>query len=166
MKSKSFNTSNSKSKMKLVDEVVLQKQKSAREHASFDSKEEPTRIMGKSMSFKSSNSGRSTEKESKFKMLSSKYSHVQDLKGLKPVKERISLERKNFSKLDRSSSTVSTSKVDQKQTTRADTISHSSAINNRETKVVQTDGKASTLSRSTSNLVRKGVENAVTSGML
>ena len=151
--------------MKLVDKV-LQKQKSAREHASLDIKEEPARTMGKSMSFKSTNSGRLNTGESKFKMLSSKFLHVQDLKGLKQVKERISLERKNFSKLDRSSSTVSTSKVDQKLTPRADTISHSSAINNRETKIVQSDGKPSTLSRSTSNLARKGVENAVTSGML
>ncbi|XVF56624.1 hypothetical protein PTKIN_Ptkin06aG0134900 [Pterospermum kingtungense] len=164
LKSKSFNTLNSKSKP--GDEVVLQKQKSAREHASFDRKEEPTRMMGKSMSFKSSNSGRlNAEKESKFKMLSSKYSHGQDLKGLKQIKERISLERKNLSKLDRSSSSVSTPKVDQKLTPRADTISHSSAINNRETKVVQTDGKPSTLSRSASNLARKGVENAITSAV-
>ena len=150
--------------MKLVDEVVLQKQKSAREHASLDSKEEPARMMGKSMSFKSTNSGWSGE--SKFKMLSSKYPQVQDLKGLKQVKERISLERKNFSKLDRSSSTVSTPKVDQKLIPRSDIISYSSASNNRETKVVQSDGKPSTLSRSTSSLARKGVENAVTSGML
>ncbi|XP_017977038.1 PREDICTED: uncharacterized protein LOC18599595 isoform X1 [Theobroma cacao] len=165
LKSNSFNNLNIKPKVKLVDEVVLQKQKGAREHASLDSKEESARMMGKSMSFKSTNSGRLNTGESKFKMLSSKYSHVQDLKGLKQVKERISLERKNFSKLDRSSSTVSTPKVDQKQTPRADTISNSSASNNRESKVVQSDGKPSTLSRSTSSLARKVVENAVTSAV-
>ncbi|XWS58705.1 hypothetical protein CRYUN_Cryun08bG0057500 [Craigia yunnanensis] len=163
LKSNSFSSLISKPKVKLVDEVVLQKQKSAREHASLDSKEEPGRMMGKSMSFKFSNSGQLNAGESKFKMLSSKYPHVQDLKGLKQVKEQISFERKNFSKLDRSSSTVSTPKVDQKPTPRADTISYSSAINNRETKIAQSDGKPSTLSRSTSNLARKGVENAVTS---
>ncbi|XWS65028.1 hypothetical protein CRYUN_Cryun05aG0055300 [Craigia yunnanensis] len=163
LKSSSFNTLNSKPKVKLVDEVVLQKQKSARERASLDSKVEPSRMMGKSMSFKSTNSGRLNTGESKFKMLSSKYLHVQDLKGLKQVKERISLERKNLLKLNRSSSTVSKPKVDQKLTPRADIISYSSASKNRETKVVQSDGKPSTLSRSTSSLARKGVENAVTS---
>ncbi|XP_022743833.1 uncharacterized protein LOC111294704 [Durio zibethinus] len=161
LKSNSFNTLNSKPKVKLVDEVVLQKQKSARERASLGSKQEPARMMGKSMSFKSTNSRRLNIGESKFKMLSSKYPHVQDLKGLKQVNERISSERKNFSKLDRSSSTVSTPKVDQKLTPRGDIISYSSASNNRETKVVQSDGKTSTLSRITSNLGRKGVENAV-----
>ncbi|XVF06832.1 hypothetical protein REPUB_Repub06bG0085100 [Reevesia pubescens] len=165
LKSKSFNAFNSKPKVKLVDEVVLQKQKGAREHTSLDSKEEPARMMGKSMSFKSTNSGRLNTGESKFKMLSFKYPHVQDLTGLKQVKERMPLERKNFSKLDRSSSTVSTPKLDQKLTPRADTISHSSASNNREAKVVQSDGKPSTLSRSTSNLARKGAENAVTSAI-
>ncbi|XWS42848.1 hypothetical protein CRYUN_Cryun16bG0049800 [Craigia yunnanensis] len=164
LKSNSSNTLNFKPKVKLVDKV-LQKQKSAREHTSLDIKEEPARMMGKSMSFKSSNSGPLNAGESKFKMLSPKYPHVQDRKGLKQVKERIALERKNFSKLDRSSSTVSTPKADQKLTPRADTISHSSAINNRETKVVQSDGKPSILSRSTSNLTRKGVEKAVTSAV-
>ncbi|XWS58009.1 hypothetical protein CRYUN_Cryun09bG0222200 [Craigia yunnanensis] len=161
LKSNSFNTANSKPKVKLVDEVVLQKQKNARERASLDSEEEPARMMGKSMSFKSTNSGRSGE--SKFKMLLTKYPHAQDLKGLKQVKERISLERKKFSKLDRSSSTVSMPKVDQKLTPHTDIISHSFASNNRETKVVKSGGKTSTLSRSTSNLARKGVGNAVTS---
>ncbi|XP_039059218.1 uncharacterized protein LOC120202932 isoform X4 [Hibiscus syriacus] len=61
LKCNSFNTLNSKPKVKLVDEVVLQKCKSAREHASLGSKEEPARMIGKSMSFKSvvsSTSGR------------------------------------------------------------------------------------------------------------
>ncbi|XP_022718629.1 uncharacterized protein LOC111276921 isoform X2 [Durio zibethinus] len=163
LKSSSFNPLNSKPKVKLVDEVVLQKQKSAREHASLDSREEPARMMGKAISFKSTNSGRLYTGESKFKMLSTKYPHVQDRKGLKQVNERMSLERKNFLKLDRSNSTVSVPKVDQKLTPRADTISHSSASNNRETKVVQSDGKPCTLSRSTSSLAR--VENAVTSAV-
>ncbi|PPS06182.1 hypothetical protein GOBAR_AA14464 [Gossypium barbadense] len=163
LKSNSFNALNSKPKVKLVDEVALQKEKIFRKHASLNSKEEASRVMGKSMSFKSTNSGRLSTGESKFKMLSSKYAYVQDLKGLKQVKEQISLERKNLSKLDRSSSTVSTPKVDQKLTTRTDTISHSSASNSRETKAVRSDGKPSTLSRSTTNLVRNGVENAVIS---
>ncbi|XP_022746958.1 uncharacterized protein LOC111296775 isoform X2 [Durio zibethinus] len=166
LKSNSFNIVNSKPKVKLVDEIVLQKQKSAREHASLDSKEEPARMMGKSMSFKFSKFRWLDAGESKFKMLSSKYLHAQDLKGLKQVKERISLERKNFSKLDRSSSTVSTPKVDQKLTPSADTISPSSATNNRETKVARSDGKPSTLSRSASNLARKAVGVSSTNGRI
>ncbi|XP_040936090.1 uncharacterized protein [Gossypium hirsutum] len=165
LKCSSFNTLNSKPKLKLVDEVVIQKRKGTREHASFDSKEEPARIMGKSMSFKSGNSGRLNSGESKVKTLSSKYPHVQDLKGLKQVKEQISSERKIFSKLNHSSSNVSTPKVDQKLTPRADAISHSSAINHRETKVVPSEGRPNTLSRSTSNLARKGVDNAVSSAV-
>ncbi|OMP03376.1 Zinc finger, PHD-type, partial [Corchorus capsularis] len=164
LKSNSFNTFNSKPKVKLVDEVVIQKQKSSREHTSLDTKEESARMMGKSMSFKSNLPGRLNTGESKFKMVPSKYHHVQDIKGLKPVKERVSVERKNFSKLDRSSSTVSTPKVDQRMTPRSDSIAHSSASNHRESKG-QTDGKLSTLSRSNSNLARKGVENAVTSAI-
>ncbi|XVF42866.1 hypothetical protein PTKIN_Ptkin01aG0400300 [Pterospermum kingtungense] len=161
LKSNSLNNLNSKPKVKLVDDVVLQKQKSPRERASLHNKGEPARMMGKSMSFRSTKSGQLNE--SKLKMLSSKYPHVQDLKGLKQGQERISLERKNFSKLDRSSSTFSTPKVDQKLTPRADIASHSSASNNRETKGVQSDGKPNILSRSTSNLARKGVQNAETS---
>ncbi|XP_039059215.1 uncharacterized protein LOC120202932 isoform X2 [Hibiscus syriacus] len=163
LKCNSFNTLNSKPKVKLVDEVVLQKCKSAREHASLGSKEEPARMIGKSMSFKSGNSGRLNAGESNFKLLSSKYPHVQDLKGLNNVKERISLERKKITKLDHSSPTVVTPKVDQKLTPRADVISHSSAINHRETKAVQSDGRPNTLSRSTSSLARRGVGNAVSS---
>ncbi|KAL4377299.1 hypothetical protein GQ457_02G039610 [Hibiscus cannabinus] len=165
LKCSSFNTSNSKPKVKLVDEVVLQKQKSAREHASLDRKEEPARMMGKSMSFKSGKPGRLNDGESEFKLLSSKYPHVQDLKGLKQVKERISLERKKISKLDHSSSTILTPKVDQKLTPRADVISNSSAINHREPVAVQPNGKPNTLSRSTSSLGRKGVKNSVSSAV-
>ncbi|KAK8590024.1 hypothetical protein V6N12_024408 [Hibiscus sabdariffa] len=163
LKSNSFNAFYSKPKVKLVDEIALHKQKIARKNESLDTKEEASRVMGKSMSFKSTNSGRLNTGESKFKMLSSKYPHVQDPKGLKQVREWISLERKIFLKLDRSSSSVSTPKVDHKLTPRTDTIFHSSASNHRDTKAVGSDGKPITLSRSTSNLARKVVENAFTS---
>ncbi|GMJ12223.1 hypothetical protein like AT5G16680 [Hibiscus trionum] len=163
LKSNSFNALNSRPKVKLIDEIALQKQKIGRKNESLDSKEEASKVMRKSMSFKSTNSGRLNTEESKFKMLSSKYPYVQDPKGLKQVRERISLERKTLLKLDRSSSSVSTPKVDQKLTPRTDTIFHSSASNNRDTKAVGSDGKPSTLSRSTSNIACKVVENAVTS---
>ncbi|KAK9006654.1 hypothetical protein V6N11_018988 [Hibiscus sabdariffa] len=162
-KSNSFHALNFKPKVKLADEIPLQKQRIAGKHVSLDGKEEASRVMGKSMSFKSTNTGPLNTGESKFKILSSKYPHVQDLKELKQVKERISLERRNLSKLDRSSSSVSKPKVDQKLTPHADSMSHSSASNNRDTKAVRSDGKPSALSRSTSNLAHKVVKNAVIS---
>ncbi|XP_038998135.1 uncharacterized protein LOC120123285 isoform X1 [Hibiscus syriacus] len=165
-KSNSFNSLNSKHKVKLVDEVILQKQKSYREYESLDSREEFGRMMDKSLSFKSTNSGKLNTEESKFKRLSSKHLHVQDQKGSKIDSEQISLERKSSSKLDHSGSTVSIPKVDKKLTPRADLIFHSSASNYKETKAAQSDGKQSTLSKSTSNLDREGVESAVTSDVV
>ncbi|XP_041013046.1 uncharacterized protein LOC121256342 isoform X2 [Juglans microcarpa x Juglans regia] len=167
-KSNSFNAFNSKPKVKLVDEVP-QKQKGAREHTSIDMKEGPARMISKSMSFKPANSGRTNASESKVKMLSSNFTHVQDLKGLKQAKERGPFERKNSCKLERpligsttASSTVSTAKVDQKLGSRVETSLPSFISNHRDSKVVQSDGKLS-LSKVTSSLGRKGVETPVTS---
>ncbi|GKV07428.1 hypothetical protein SLEP1_g19208 [Rubroshorea leprosula] len=163
-KSTSFS---SKPKVRPVDRIFHQKPKHAGEHSSNDTKDDPVRVLRKSLSFKSAIPGGSLNAgESKVKMLSPRHSHVQDAKGFKQLKDRISLERKNISKLDRSSSTVSTPKVDQKLTSRAETISHSSvSSNNRESKVGQTDGKLSTFPRSTSSLGRKGVDIAVASAV-
>ncbi|GMJ11333.1 hypothetical protein HRI_004802500 [Hibiscus trionum] len=160
-KSNSFNSLNSKRKVKLVDEVVLQKQKSATEHASLDSREELGRMMDKS-----TNSGKLNTGESNFKRLSSKYLHVQDQKGSKIIRERIPLARKSSSKLDRSGSPVSIHKVDKKLRPCADIIFHSSASNHQETKAVQSDGKHSTLSKSISNLAHKDVVVPLTNGCI
>ncbi|KAK8520054.1 hypothetical protein V6N13_031476 [Hibiscus sabdariffa] len=165
-KSNSFNSLNSKRKVKLLDEVVLQKQKSAREHASLDSREELGRMMDKSVLFKSTNSGKLNTGESNFRRLSSKYQHAQDQQGSKIVRELISLERKSSSKLDLSGSTVSIDKIDKKVTPCADIIFHSSSSNYQETKAVQSDEKQSTLSKSICNLALKGVESAVTSDVV
>ncbi|KAK2658446.1 hypothetical protein Ddye_004979 [Dipteronia dyeriana] len=167
LKSNSFSTLNSKPKVKAVDEVVPQKHKGNREQTSLDMKEGHPRMMGKSMSFRS-NPGRSSTSESKFKMLSPRYSKIQDLKPLKQVKGRNAFERKDLPKLDRplcgstvAGSAVSTPKVDPKLTSRCETTSPSSA-NNRESKVMKSEGKLSTLSKSTSNLSRKALEVPVT----
>ncbi|KAM1184120.1 hypothetical protein ACFX19_002383 [Malus domestica] len=165
-KSNSFNTLNSKPKVKHVDEVVPQKQKGFKEHASLDMKERVVpRIMGKSVSFKSASSGRSNVSESKVKMLSSKFSHVPDLKALKQAKERSVVERKFLSKLDRpmanfttANSTVSTPKSD--LASRGET-SLLSSVSNREPKVALPDGKLST---SKSSVTRKGFDTQITSG--
>ncbi|XP_022148589.1 uncharacterized protein LOC111017216 isoform X4 [Momordica charantia] len=165
-KSNSFNTFNSKPKVKLVDEFIPQKQRAGREHTSLDVKEGPARALGKSQSFKNPNSSRISMSESKVKMLPSKFSHVQDPKGIKQVKDRNIFDRKNPSKVDRSwigsvttSSAVSTSKVDQKLSMRGETTLVSPVSNNRDQKVLQSDGVSSTHPKLKSSLVHKGVDN-------
>lgn len=172
IKSNSFNAFNFKPKVKLVDEVVPQKQKGTRELNSIDTKDGPARMLSKSVSFKPANSGRTNASESKVKMLSSNFTHVQDLKGLKQAKERGTFERKNSCKLERplissttASSTVLTPKADQKLGSRGETSLPSFVSNIRDSKVVQSDGKLS-LSKVTSSLGRKGVETPVTSGAI
>ncbi|XP_060675600.1 protein PARALOG OF AIPP2 isoform X6 [Ziziphus jujuba] len=170
LKSNSFNAGNSKPKVKLVDEVVPQKQKGAKEHTSLDIKERPSRMISKSMSFKSVNSSRSNVSDSKVKIISPKFSNVVDLKGLKQAKERNAFERKNLSKLDRppvssttASSTASTLKADQASRVESSLVSHVS--NNRDLKVVQCEGKPNISTKSTSNLARKTLETPIMSSV-
>ncbi|XP_059667443.1 protein PARALOG OF AIPP2-like [Cornus florida] len=141
IKSNSFNSSNAKPKVKLVDEVVLQKQKS-------NTKEGSARLIGKSMSFKSANSGRLNASESKNKIMSPKFSHGQDLRGFKQGKERNLFERKNSFRseslpvnLAMASSTVSTVKVDKTLASCGETHSLSFVNNNHERKPAQSDSK-------------------------
>lgn len=171
LKSNSFNTFNSKPKVKLVDEVP-QNQKCSREGRSPDVKVGTARMISKSMSFRSMNSGRSNATESKVKMLSSKYSQAQDVKALKQAKERNAFESKSSSKLDRpigssltTSSNVCVSKVGQKLTPRGDSVMSSSTSNNKESNTSQSDGKLGSSSRSISSIAHKGAEIPVTSGM-
>ncbi|KAI4295253.1 hypothetical protein L6164_035319 [Bauhinia variegata] len=167
LKSNSFSPLNSKPRVKLVDDVVTQKLKGAGEHTSKNM-ETPARMISKSMSFKSTNLGRSSATESKVKMLSSKSSHTQDLKGSRHTKEWGAVDKKIPSRVDcsaicsaMSGSVVSTPKGDQKLTPRGETSKPLSG-NNRELKVNQ-DGKSSSLSKSTSSVGRKGVDPAVSS---
>ncbi|XP_057462366.1 uncharacterized protein LOC130752582 isoform X3 [Actinidia eriantha] len=163
LKSNSFSSTNAKPKVKLVDEVVLQKQKSARDLASLDVKEGANRSIGKSISFKSVNPGRLNPSESKVKMLSPKFSHGQDIKGLKPAKEWNLLERKNSFKSERSvvssavgNNTFSVLKSDKKIASCGESYPLPSVSNNREPKGVQSNSKSSTLSKSTSFVARRG----------
>lgn len=158
LKSNSFSASISKPKVKLVDEAVPQKQKGG----SLDMKDRSAKMIGKSMSFKSVNSGRSSSLDSKVKMLSPRLALAIDAKGPKQAKERTAFERKTLTRLDRppisstTSSSVSTPKVD--QTSRLESTSFIS--NNRDSKV-QSEGKSST-SKSIVNLARKPVEVPIT----
>ncbi|KAI9086920.1 hypothetical protein K1719_031081 [Acacia pycnantha] len=171
LKSNSFNALNSKPRVKPVDEVIPQKLKGSSENTSKNL-ETPARMIGKSMSFKSMNLGRSSTTASKVKPLSSKSVPAQDLKGTRLAKDSSAFDRKSLSRVDRSAAcstmatpVVLTPKGDQKSTTLSETIKPSSVGNNRDLKVNQ-DGKLSTLSKSTSNVGRKGVEPQVCSGRI
>ncbi|KAG6571163.1 hypothetical protein SDJN03_30078, partial [Cucurbita argyrosperma subsp. sororia] len=157
LKSNSFSILNSKPKVKLVDEFIPQKLRGTRENTSLEVKDGPSRALGKSQSFKTSNSGRASMSEARVKMLPSKFPHVQDPKGVKQGKDRNILDRKNPSKV--TSSAVSTSKVDQKHSLRGETNLVSSPSNNRDQKVIQSDGISSTHPKLRSSLVHKGVDN-------
>ncbi|KAJ6360383.1 hypothetical protein OIU77_004403 [Salix suchowensis] len=163
LKSNSFNTGNSQPKVKLVNEFP-QKHKGTRE-SSLDMKERPARMMSKSMSFKSVNSGRPVTIESKVKMVSSKLSHIQDARGIKQVKDQNAVDRKNLLRLDRpfgssmpNSAVVSTPKLDQRITPRGESAIASSTSMNKELKSTQSDGKLGTLSRSASSVGRKSAD--------
>ncbi|GFQ03472.1 tyrosine-protein kinase baz1b [Phtheirospermum japonicum] len=164
-KSNSFNSLNSKPKVKLVDQVVIQRQKSAKEPSSFRHKEGVVRTIGKSMSFKSTNAGRS---ESKVKMLSPRPSHVQDIKN---TKQRGPLERQQSFRTERSSinSTIGasvspTSRIDKRPASRGESSSLATIANHHETKSVQAEGKSAALSRSSSLAARKTADLPSSSG--
>ncbi|KAK6926197.1 hypothetical protein RJ641_007916, partial [Dillenia turbinata] len=159
-KSNSFGTLNSRGKVKPVDEAFIPKQTVGRETSLVDSKEGADRMMGKSMSFKSANSGRVNE--AKVKMLASNFSHAQDTKGSKQGKERALFEKKRSFKSDPSSVAaslnISIAKVDRRLPSRGEAMV-SPVGNNRDRWVGQADGKLATSSKYTSHLDHKGSEN-------
>ncbi|KAL3650138.1 hypothetical protein CASFOL_006541 [Castilleja foliolosa] len=163
-KSNSFNSQNSKPKVKLVDQVVIQRQKSAKETSSFRHKEGVIRSIGKSMSFKSTNAGRS---ESKVKMLSPRLSNVQDIKNTK----RSPFERQQSFRTERSSvnsvigaSANHTSRIDKRPASRGELSSLATIANHHETKPVQTESKSAALLRSSSIAARKSADLPSSSG--
>ncbi|KAL9164222.1 hypothetical protein ABFS82_06G091100 [Erythranthe guttata] len=140
-KSNSFNSLSSKPKVKLVDQVVIQRQKSSKEHGSFRLKDGGVRSIGKSMSFKSTNSSRS---ESKIKMFSPRSSNIQDNKN---TKQRSSFDRQSSFRAEHAmvgTSTSSTPRIDKRPASRGDS---SSLANQHEVKPHQTDGKLAALPR-------------------
>ncbi|XP_019424099.1 PREDICTED: uncharacterized protein LOC109333206 isoform X2 [Lupinus angustifolius] len=169
LKSSSFNNSNSKPRVKLLDEVAPQKPKRGGEHTSKTT-EMSARMTSKSTLFKSPSLGHSNATESKVKMISpTKSATSQELKGSRHSKESGGFDRKLPSRIDRSvacssmaTSVVSTPKGDQKLKPRGETIEPSAVNNNRDLKA-NLDGKFSTLSKSTSNISRKSLEPQVSS---
>ncbi|CAN1132183.1 hypothetical protein LINPERPRIM_LOCUS14244 [Linum perenne] len=158
LKSNSFNATSSKPKVKLVDELP-HKSKSFKESSLADNKDGPGRMMGKSMSFHYAGSGKA---ESKVKMLPSKLSHVQDIKGVKQARDHNTFERRNLSKLDRPGgmvapgSKITTPKPEQKLTPRNEGVTVSSAGNSRDLYAAASEGRLGSLSRSNAGITRKG----------
>lgn len=137
-----------------INSEVSQKQKAAREPVPIDKKEDSSKVIGRSMSFRPSSLSRLNHSESKVKMLSSKF-HPQDVKGIRQAKAQNILERKSSFKPEHqlansriSSSTVSASNSDQKLKL--------GDPPDGELKGVPSDNKPSTLSKSTSFIARKG----------
>ncbi|KAL1550604.1 dentin sialophosphoprotein-like isoform X1 [Salvia divinorum] len=164
-KSNSFHSLNSKPKTKLVDQVIIQRQKSAKEHGSFRLKEDVVRSISKSMSFRSTNSNRS---ESKIKMLSPRSSNIHDVKN---TKERSAFERQHSFRTEHPSnnsvmgaSMSSTSRIDRRPSFRAESSSLASPTNQQEVKPVQTDGRSTALSRSFSLASRRNADLPSTTG--
>ncbi|CAA3027488.1 uncharacterized protein LOC111399148 isoform X3 [Olea europaea subsp. europaea] len=159
-KSHSFNFLNSNSKVKLVDQVALQR--SVRVPASIHLKDGAVKSMGKSMSFKCTNSGRP---ESKVKMISPRLTHVQDMKHRK---ERSSFERKSSFKSERplissimAKPAISTSNSEKKLVS----LGESSSLAKRyETKAAQTDNKSMGLLKSSSLVARRSSDSPFSSG--
>ncbi|KAK6118468.1 hypothetical protein DH2020_047735 [Rehmannia glutinosa] len=165
-KSNSFSSLNSKPKVKLVDQVVIQRQKSAKEHSSFRLKEGVVRSIGKSMSFKSTNSSRS---ESKIKTMSPRLSHIHDIKN---TKQRIPFERQRSFRTEPSSinsvrgtSVSSTSRIDKRPAPRGESSSLATIANHHEMKPVQADGKSAALSRSSSLAARRTADLSSSAGV-
>ncbi|KAK9075222.1 hypothetical protein SSX86_003543 [Deinandra increscens subsp. villosa] len=158
-KSSSFSLPNVKSKTKLVDEIILQRQKSTKERSFRDTI--AAKEMSKSMSFRStSNLGRFGPSGSKVKMLSPHSAHAQDLKSLTNKKER-GFERTNSVKLNTSNSAASTPKGDKLlSSSRGETNSVSSGSNS-DAKLSKVDSKITPGLKSNNRLVGIGPEASV-----
>ncbi|CAL0314557.1 unnamed protein product [Lupinus luteus] len=169
LKSSSFNNSNSKPRVKLLDEVAPQKPKQGGEHTS-KTMEMSARMTSKSTLFKSPSLGHSNATESKVKMISpTKSATSQELKGSRHSKESGGFDRKLPSRIDRSvacssmaTSVVSTPKGDQKLKPRSEGTEPSAVNNNRDLKA-NLDRNFNTLSKSTSNISRKSLDPQVSS---
>ncbi|KAK1441528.1 hypothetical protein QVD17_07499 [Tagetes erecta] len=158
-KSSSFNFPSARSKTKLVDDIILQRQKSAKERSSHDTI--AAKEMSKSMSFRSTNYGSFGPSGSKVKMLSPKLSHVQDLKSLNSKKER------SFEKIKSSSSSsaASTPKADRLFSSRGETNSVSPGSNS-EVKPLKGDSKIMSGLKSTNRSANTSAEAPVSLGQI
>ncbi|XP_027159396.1 uncharacterized protein LOC113760860 isoform X2 [Coffea eugenioides] len=173
IKSNSFNSLTMKPKIKLVDDFVPQKQRSVKSSVSLEKKEGAARSISKSSSFRLTNSGRPNIGESKVKMISPKFSRIQETKGSKHTKDRNLFEKKNSFTSQKVSGSLPMAnpgalavKNDQKLVSSAEPTSLSSARNFHDTKAIQSESRSMILSKSSSFAVRTGSEPPVSLGEL
>ncbi|KAL0887765.1 hypothetical protein Bca101_011748 [Brassica carinata] len=142
LKSSSFNSSSSKPKVQLVDDVILSRKKTVKECTPLDIKEGGVGIVSKSMSSRTTDTGSSSGNDSQAKILASKV-HSQEGKSSKQLKDRST------------EANASAASTDQKLTPRSST---------RDLKGLQSDGKRGSLTKQVSNLNRNRLENPIASG--
>ncbi|XP_013611052.1 PREDICTED: uncharacterized protein LOC106317825 [Brassica oleracea var. oleracea] len=142
LKSSSFNSSSSKPKVQLMDDVILPKKKTGKEYTPVDIKEGGLGIVSKSMSSRTTDTGSSSGNDSEAKILASKV-HSQEGKSSKQLKDRSA------------EANASAASTDQKLTPRSST---------RDLKGLQSDGKRCSLTKQVSNLNRNRLENPIASG--
>ncbi|WZZ22225.1 hypothetical protein YC2023_123612 [Brassica napus] len=142
LKSSSFNSSSSKPKVQLMDDVILPRKKTGKEYTPVDIKEGGLGIVSKSMSSRTTDTGSSSGNDSEAKTLASKV-HSQEGKSSKQLKDRSA------------EANVLAASTDQKLTPRSNT---------RDLKGLQSDGKRGSLTKQVSNLNRNRLENPIASG--
>ncbi|KAJ0243653.1 PHD-type domain-containing protein [Hirschfeldia incana] len=139
LKSSSFSSSSSKTKVQLVDDVILSRKKTVKECTPLDIKDGGVGIVSKSVSSRTTDTGSSSGNESQAKILASKV-HSQEGKSSKQLKDRST------------EATASAASTDQKLTSRSSL------------KGLQSDGKRGSLTKQVSNLNRNRLENPIASG--
>ncbi|KAL0843186.1 hypothetical protein Bca101_016431 [Brassica carinata] len=150
LKSSSFNSSSSKPKVQLLDDVILPRKKIGKD-TSLGIKEGGFGNVSKSMSSRTTDTGSSSGNDSQAKMLASKVYHLQEGKSTKQLKDRST------------ESNAPAAATDQKLTPRS-SLGSSYANSTRDLKGLQSDGKRGSLTKQVSNLKRNRLENPVTSG--
>lgn len=173
LKSKSFSALTAKPKVKQVEEGFLQKLRGARHHSLLDTKTGSLRALGKSTSFKCVNRGGQDFPDSKIRTSPSKFSNSQESKGgFREKNEDNPGGRNRLPRVDqdhpsatRSSSLSYNRKLDQKLSSRSETLYHPSMSDGRDSNIMQSDCKSgSSLSKSSSYVARRGTEVTMGSG--
>lgn len=154
-----------------MDDFVPQKHRSVRGYASLDIEEGATRSVSKSMSFRSTNSGRQNIGASKVKMLSLKFCHIKETKGSKHTKDRNLFERKYSFKSERMSvnppvANPSALAVKNYQQLVSSGEPNSLSSRNFHIKAVQSESRSMILSKSSSFAARTGSDTPATLGMV
>ncbi|KAF8079510.1 hypothetical protein N665_1021s0005 [Sinapis alba] len=149
LKSSSFNSSSSKTKVQLMDDVIPRKK--IGKDTSLNIKEGVLGNISKSKLSRTTDTGSSSGNDSKEKMLASKVYHLQEGKSPKQLKDRST------------EANALAASTDQKLTSRSSSGA-SYANSTRDLKGLQSDGKRGSLKKQVSNLNRNRLENPVTSG--